>query len=72
MIEAHQLRVFAAVADNLSFTKAAERLFLTQSAVSHQIARLERALGTALLERHGRSDFGFALSRSPLLIVASA
>src|SRR5438105_14475595 len=55
MIEAHQLRVFAAVADNLSFTKAAERLFLTQAAVSHQIARLERALGTALLERHGRS-----------------
>jgi DNA-binding transcriptional LysR family regulator len=51
----HQLRVFAAVADTLSFTRAAERLFLTQSAVSHQIAKLERELGCGLLERAGRN-----------------
>jgi DNA-binding transcriptional LysR family regulator len=51
----HQLRIFAAVAQDLSFTRAAERLFLTQSAVSHQIAKLERALGGRLLERQGRT-----------------
>ncbi len=55
MLDVHQLRVFAAVAENLSFTKAAERLFLTQSAVSHQIARLERELDCTLLERQGRT-----------------
>lgn len=43
------------LAENLSFTRAAERLFLTQSAVSHQIARLEREIGTPLLERQGRT-----------------
>lgn len=53
--DVHQLRVFLAVADNLSFTRAAERLFLTQSAVSHQIARLERSLGAALLLRNGKT-----------------
>ena len=55
MLDVHQLRVFAAVAENLSFTRAAERLFLTQSAVSHQIARLEREIGCPLLERQGSS-----------------
>jgi LysR family transcriptional regulator, low CO2-responsive transcriptional regulator len=54
MEDAHQLRVFAAVAENLSFTRAAEVLFLTQSAVSHQIAKLEQHLGTSLFERRGR------------------
>src|SRR5687767_3095001 len=54
MEDAHQLRVFAAVAENLSFTRAAELLFLTQSAVSHQIAKLEQHLGVSLFERRGR------------------
>lgn len=49
------LRVFASVAENLSFTRASERLLLTQSAVSHAIARLERDLETPLLVREGRS-----------------
>lgn len=53
--DVHQLRVFLAVAENLSFTRAAQSLFLTQSAVSHQIARLERGLATPLLRRQGRS-----------------
>ena len=43
MEDMHQLRVFTAVADNLSFTRAAEVLFMTQSGVSHQVARLEQA-----------------------------
>lgn len=55
MLDTHQLRVFAAVADNLSFTKAAEALFLTQSAVSHQIAGIERLIGCQLFDRQGRS-----------------
>lgn len=55
MEDVHQLRVFTAVAENLSFTRAAEVLFMTQSGVSHQIARLERTIGSPLLERHARS-----------------
>jgi len=54
MEDVHQLKVFLAVADNLSFTRAAEVLFLTQSAVSHQISKLERQLGCALFVREGR------------------
>lgn len=54
MFDVHALKVFVSVAQNLSFTKAAETLFLTQSAVSHQIARMERDLGVALFERLGR------------------
>src|SRR6478735_4599677 len=55
MDDVHALKVFAAVAQYLSFTRAAETLFLTQSAVSHQIASLEKSLGTALFERRGRT-----------------
>src|SRR4051794_20764758 len=55
MLDVHQLRVFTAVAEKLSFTRAAEGLFLTQSAVSHQIASLERKLGCELLVRQGRT-----------------
>jgi DNA-binding transcriptional LysR family regulator len=55
MEDVHHLRVFAAVAETLSFTRAAEHLFLTQSAVSHQIARLERELGTPLFIRRGKA-----------------
>jgi DNA-binding transcriptional LysR family regulator len=55
MEDVHQLKSFLAVAENLSFTRAAETLFLTQSAVSHQIADLERDLGVDLFIRHGRT-----------------
>ena len=55
MFDVHQLQVFLAVAEKLSFTRAAEGLFLTQSAVSHQIADLERTLGVELFIRHGRT-----------------
>jgi len=53
--DVHQLRVFAAVAENLSFTRAGEVLFMTQSGVSHQIARLEKSLGVELFTRAGRA-----------------
>ena len=46
---------FEAAARNLSFTKAAEELFLTQSAVSRQVKALEGDLGVALFERRHRA-----------------
>ncbi|MDX2202726.1 MAG: LysR substrate-binding domain-containing protein [Hyphomicrobiaceae bacterium] len=46
---------FEAAARTLSFTKAAEELSLTQSAVSRQIRALEESLGVALFERHTRA-----------------
>lgn len=49
------LRVFAAVAQTLSFTRGAELTGMTQSAVSHLVGRLERGLGTKLFERDGRT-----------------
>ncbi len=55
MEDVQGLRVFLSVAENLSFTRAAEALLLTQSAVSHQIARLEREVGAPLLLRSGRA-----------------
>jgi DNA-binding transcriptional LysR family regulator len=54
MEDMHKLRVFAAVAQHLSFTRAAQALFLTQSAVSHTIAGLEAELQTPLLRREGK------------------
>ncbi|HKT30419.1 LysR family transcriptional regulator [Dyella sp.] len=48
------LRAFVAVKEAGGFTRAAERLHLTQSAVSHQIRRLEEQLGRPLLHRTTR------------------
>ncbi len=49
-----QFRLFAAVARNLSFTKAAEEMHLTQPAVSIQVRRLEEHVGLPLIEQIGR------------------
>ncbi|QWA12128.1 transcriptional regulator GcvA [Sodalis ligni] len=49
------LRAFDAAARHLSFTKAAEELFVTQAAVSHQIKSLEDFLGLKLFRRRNRS-----------------
>jgi DNA-binding transcriptional LysR family regulator len=54
MQDVHKLRVFEAVAQYLSFTRAAQALFLTQSAVSHTIAALEHELNTPLFRREGK------------------
>ncbi|MDX1539949.1 MAG: transcriptional regulator GcvA [Geminicoccaceae bacterium] len=48
------LRTFEAAARHLSFTKAAEELFVTQTAVSHQIKALEEQLGVQLFRRLNR------------------
>jgi DNA-binding transcriptional LysR family regulator len=50
-----QLRYVVEVANTSSFTRAAERCFVTQSALSHQIAALERELGQRLFVRSSRS-----------------
>ncbi|MCD0504816.1 transcriptional regulator GcvA [Bordetella petrii] len=49
------LRAFEAVGRHLSFSRAANELFLTQSAVSHQVQKLERDLGGPLFVRRTRS-----------------
>lgn len=54
-VELRQLRYVVAVAELGSFTRAAERCFVVQSALSHQIARLERELGARLFHRTSRS-----------------
>ncbi len=49
------LRTFVAVTETGGFTRAAHRLHLTQSAVSHQIRRLEERIGRPLLHRTTRT-----------------
>jgi DNA-binding transcriptional LysR family regulator len=49
-----QLRGFVAVADELHFGRAAERLKMTQPPLSRQIQKLERSVGAQLLERDNR------------------
>jgi DNA-binding transcriptional LysR family regulator len=54
-MELRDLRYFLAVVEDASFTAAAERIFLSQSALSAAVARLERELGVVLLTRTSRS-----------------
>ena len=51
----NSLKVFEAAARQLSFTRAAEELFVTQAAVSHQIKALEEFLNIKLFRRRNRS-----------------
>lgn len=53
-INPNRLAYFAAVVDTGSFTKAAERLGITKTVVSQQVARLEEDLRTSLLVRTTR------------------
>ena len=53
-IELKHLRAFVAVAEELNFTRAAERLHLAQQALSTQIRQLEERVGERLLERTTR------------------
>lgn len=54
MIDTQNLRAFAQVAESGSFSRAAEKLHLTQPAVSKRVAILEQQLGSALFDRIGR------------------
>ncbi|MDX1486815.1 MAG: LysR family transcriptional regulator [Acidiferrobacterales bacterium] len=62
-----QLQVFEAVARHLSFTRAAEELYLTQPAVSMQVKQLEGAVGLPLFEQLGKrihlTEAGRAMQR---------
>ncbi|HHT7855640.1 transcriptional regulator GcvA [Pasteurella multocida] len=51
----NSLKAFESAARHLSFTKAAEELFVTQAAISHQIKLLEDFLGITLFKRKNRS-----------------
>jgi DNA-binding transcriptional LysR family regulator len=54
-LEIRELTYFMAVAEDLSFTKAAARLQMTQPPLSQAISRLEAKLGTRLFERQART-----------------
>src|ERR671927_77231 len=68
-MDTRQLAAFCAVVERKSFSQAAERLGVTQPAVSLQIRSLEQRLGRQLLDRSGRrvepTEAGLRLYASP-------
>ena len=56
MLDIDQLRTFVAIADTGSFTRAADIVHKTQSAVSMQMKRLEERIGRGIFERDGRAS----------------
>lgn len=54
-MDIHQLKVFASVFKNKSFSKASEELYLTQPTISDHIKTLEEELGCKLFDRLGRT-----------------
>jgi len=71
-----KLRSFHAAAEAGSLTSAGDRLGISQSAVSRQIAALEEALGVSLFQRHARglvlTDSGHTLFRSTMEMAQAA
>ena len=55
-LDLDQLRTFIAISETGSFTRAAEAVFKTQSAVSMQMRRLEERIGKPIFERDGRAS----------------
>src|ERR1700722_11677756 len=54
-MELRQLEYFVAVAEEANFTRAAQRVHISQSGISAQVRQLERDLGQTLLDRSGRT-----------------
>src|ERR671937_360176 len=73
-MDTRQLAAFCAVVERRSFSQAAERLGVTQPAVSLQVRSLERRLGRQLLDRSGRrvepTEAGLALYRGAQRLLA--
>jgi len=68
-MELRHLRYFVAIAEEGSFTRAAERLWTAQPGLSSQMRRLEGELGVQLLERHPR---GISLTQAGELFLERA
>ena len=73
-MDTRQLQAFCAVVERKSFSQAAERLGVTQPAVSLQMRALEKRLGTQLLDRSGRrvepTEAGLRLYRGAQRLLA--
>jgi DNA-binding transcriptional LysR family regulator len=73
-MDTRQLHAFCEVVERKSFSQAAERLGVTQPAVSLQVRALEKRLGTQLLDRSGRrvepTESGLKLYRSAQRLLA--
>src|SRR5436190_13402176 len=74
LMDTRQLTAFCAVVERQSFSQAAERLGVTQPAVSLQIRALEKRLGRQLLDRSGRrvepTEAGLRLYRNAQRMLA--
>src|SRR5436190_490708 len=74
LMDTRQLAAFCAVVERKSFSQAAERLGVTQPAVSLQVRSLEKRLGQKLLDRSGRrvepTEAGLALYRGAQRLLA--
>jgi DNA-binding transcriptional LysR family regulator len=74
-VDLHRLRTFQALSETVHFRHAAERLGITQSAVSQQIASLEKELGATLFERIGRRVYltpaGEVLAREAVKVLST-
>ena len=74
-MELRHLRTIDAVARHGSFTRAAEELFLAQSAISQQIQRLEAELGIQVFRRtrrNRRSDRSVEVTEEGSMVLAHA
>jgi DNA-binding transcriptional LysR family regulator len=75
VIDAAGLRVMKAIADEGSFTSAANALGFTQPAISQMVRRLEQRTGTVLVERYGRqvrlTEAGQVLARHAVGVLAA-
>src|SRR5688572_6367110 len=73
-MDTRQLAAFCAVVERKSFSQAAERLGVTQPAVSLQVRSLEKRLGLQLLDRSGRrvepTEAGLRLYRGAQRLLA--
>src|SRR5881392_3542043 len=74
LMDTRQLAAFCAVVERRSFSQAAEKLGVTQPAVSLQIRSLEKRLGRQLLDRSGRrvepTEAGLRLYRGAQRLLA--